>query len=257
MNSDINTCIKIVSHLTELFNENNIDEGHGIEHALKVMDHADNALILSKEPRENSSRQAIRYAALLHDADDRKFFPTSQGGYQNARRILNKTIPKERSVIELVLKMIDLVSCSSNGNSLDKIKKGEEWMLIPRMCDRLEAIGEIGVLRVWIYNKHVNRPLFLSTTPRASNMSELKAIATPDRFNEYLQVKKSASMIDHFYDKLLHIGTDEVVRVVNNPYIRSEAQKRHDFTVDFVLKFGETGDVDIRLLNKIRYKNKS
>ena len=248
---DSNSCVKIVFALNELFDNAKVDRGHGVDHSLKVLGHADNALGLSKKPENITDRHAIRCAALLHDADDRKFFPESKD-YQNARFILRQVFPKEKSMEELTIKMIKLISCSGNGNSTEGIKESEQWMLIPRICDRIEAIGEIGVLRTWTYSKHINLPLFLPTTPRVTSEEELEKIVTSERLAKYLRVKKSDSMIDHFYDKLLHIGTSDALLFVDNPYLRSEVQKRHKFTVEFVLQFGRDGNIDVRDLNRIR-----
>jgi len=202
MSSDV--CVKIVSALQELFDNAKVDRGHGIDHSLKVLKHADNALGISKTPKNESCRQAIRYAALLHDADDRKFFPDSED-HQNTRRILQHVLPRNKKTVDLTIKLVDLVSCSHNGNSFDEgggislltsssdkkgstpsymflLKKNPEestrWMLIPRLCNRLEAIGEIGVLRTWTYNKHISRPLFLPDTHRVTTESELNNVVT-------------------------------------------------------------------------------
>jgi len=252
MSSEKFICPQILSSLQDLLERYNVDEGHGIEHAMKVLDHAEHALAISVEPKDKNSRRAIKYAAILHDADDMKFFPESKN-FSNARRILEEIIPKEPKVIELTLKMIGLVSCSKNGNSLKNVEK--EWMLIPRLCDRLEALGEVGILRSWLYGKHINRPLFLPSTPRAITLKELEKIATPERFENYLQSKTSESMIDHFYDKILHIGKPEIMSITNNPYIKQEANRRNKIVIDFILQFGKTGKVDIRYLNKLRVRN--
>jgi uncharacterized protein len=251
MYSDV--CCKIILSLQELFSEKIVDRGHGTDHALKVLAHVDSALILTKIPEKEEERQAIRYAALLHDVDDGKFFPESID-YQNARDILQRIFPKKKKLEVLVIKMIKLVSCSQNGNSLEGLEPENYWMLLPRLCDRLEATGDIGLLRTWTYNKHINRPLFLPTTLRVTTEEELNKIATPERFKNYLQVKKSESMIDHFYDKVLHICTVEALAFTDNPYIKTEARKRNKIVIDFIIEFGKTGMVDIRELNRIRAK---
>jgi uncharacterized protein len=250
---DSDSCCKIVLLLQELFNEKVVDKGHGTEHALKVLTHVDNALVLTKIPEKEEHRQAIRYAALLHDADDIKFFPKSLN-YENARSILKKIFPRKEKLETLVIKMIKLVSCSENGNSLEGLDEKKYWMLIPRLCDRLEAVGEIGILRTWTYNKHINRPLFLATTPKCITEEEIKNIATSERFEKYIQEKNSESMIDHFYDKVLHISTPEALYCTDNPYIKTEARKRNKIVIDFIIQFGKEGVVDIRELNRIRAK---
>ena len=262
-----NTCIKIVLALHELFDKAGVDKGRGINHARKVLDHANNALALSKIPENESDRQAIRYAALLHDADDKKYFPQSNN-HQNTRYILNQVLPGKNKLINLVVKMIRLTNplkLSDDASShrltnplkLSDLQDGEivvpEWMLIPRNCIRLESIGEIGILRAWTHCKRANLPLFLPTTPRVTNEEELNKITTPERFAKYLRLKKSDSMIDYFYDNLLqHISTANDTKSEDNPYLRSELQRRYKVTVEFVLQFGRDGNIDIRNLNRLR-----
>ena len=237
--------------LTQLFDKAGVDSSHGIIHAMCVITHTEKALTYSINPGNIRKRIAIKLAALLHDADDHKFFNTID--YSNARMILLQAWPKYLEYHELVIEMIDLVSCSKNGNS--KIKKGNEWMLIPRWCDRLEAMGKIGIRRAHEYTKYKNAPLFLPTTLKATNMKELVKIASKERFKLYTtRCSSSLSMIDHFYDKLLHICSEDIISDIDNPYLRSEMQKRRKITINFVLKFGNEGEIDVCELNRIRAK---
>ena len=132
--------------------------------------------------------------------------------------------------VELVIKIIDLVSYSKNKNSVVK----PEWHLIVRLCDRLEAMGEIGIVRCWQYTKHKKRPLYLPSTPRVTNLYDLQKVV--ENRDEYDQ---SDSMIDHFYDKILLLNVES-----NNPYIKNEANVRHKIAQDFVLDFGHFGNID-------------
>jgi uncharacterized protein len=211
-----------VEKLEQILKEASVDEGHGIDHALIVMDHACHALKHFPELEETDKR-AVMLAALLHDADDGKFF--DHEGYQNAEKVL-ESFPNEK---EKVLKMISLVSCSKNGNEEHEV----DWELIPRWCDRLEATGEIGIKRCETYTKHKGRPEYLPSTPRVHSLEEIELVATPERFAQY--TGGSASMIDHFYDKLLHLKIDTGV-----PYIDQVMEKRHKEVVDFLLEFWET-----------------
>ena len=144
-------CYRLASNLQEILERSEIDDGHGINHALAVLNHAKNALTVSSTPKEECKQNAVLYAALLHDADDRKFFPNSRDN-KNVRYILETVLPGELKIHKLVLRMIDLVSCSKNGNSVDGIDEDEMWMLIPRIADRLEASGPTGVLRACCSN---------------------------------------------------------------------------------------------------------
>lgn len=248
-------CRFIVLSLHDLFSESHeTDGGHGVEHALKVYRHAENTLAIDRSIKDPLHIQAIKCACLLHDADDSKFFDSKD--YDNARMILFRAAPEKKDLRDLTIELIKLVSCTSNGNSTDNINKGEEWKLIPRLCDRLEAIGSTGILRAWYYSKHINRPLSLPSTPRARTEEDIWKIATPERFSNYLKTKSSVSMIDHFYDKVLHIGDEKIMGVFKNPYILSTARQRQKIIIDFILEYGKKGYVDIRRINKLRYTSK-
>jgi len=208
----------------ELFLSAKVDAGHGIGHSLIVMEHARKTLEHLPDLKE-TEKNSILLAALLHDADDKKFF--GHKGYQNAEKILQK-YPEES---KLALEMISLVSCSQNGNVIPECP---QWMLIPRWCDRLEAMGEIGIKRCEIYNSHVGRPKYLSTTPIVKSKEDLIEIATPERFLQYQNGKTSESMIDHFYDKLLHLKIP-----TGFSYIDNIMEERHEEMIRYVLKFWE------------------
>jgi uncharacterized protein len=212
--------------LRQLFIKSGIDAGHGYDHALAVMHHARHALKHFSNLNQ-AQRQAVLLAALLHDADDGKFFPNNKN-YENATEILQAYSEEERT---LALQMIGLVSCSRNGNQTSQ--DIPLWMFIPRWCDRLEAMGEIGIKRCQIYNEHVKRPIYIpNATPVACNIIELECIATNERFQRYQSGVPSVSMIDHFYDKLLHL------RIITGiPYIDEMMETRHKIMVDYVIDF--------------------
>lgn len=225
-----------------------VDLSHGIEHARQVVKHVENAFKYAPELTAEQ-KYAICLAALLHDADDHKYFPDSKD-YQNARYVLNQ-LQISKDLIELIIEMIKLVSCSQNGNS--KVESAKEWMLYPRYADRLEALGEIGLVRCWLYTQHVDRPLYTSNTIRATTKEDLYSqAATSERFNAYLKAKGkggSSSFIDHFYDKLLHI--DEVG---TNKYFVDECRRRMQIMEDFILDFGSTGEVNEAYLSSLADK---
>lgn len=222
--------IKARELLDSLLKAGNVDAGHGIDHADTVLGHANKAL--ESEDIDEFNALAIQLAALLHDADDSKFFPDNTDN-QNARYILHKIGVSDEQA-SLVIKMIELVSCSKNGNTPIE----PEWLLIPRFADRLEAMGHIGIVRCWQYSKYKNRPLFLDSTPRPHSVEQIYDIITLERFSKYNG--KSNSMMDHFYDKLLYL----VDMGSTNSYIMTEARDRHKVLIDFCIKFGNTGIVD-------------
>lgn len=220
----------------------NIDErGHGYQHCEDVLNNADRALTSFPELSE-IQKLAIRLAALLHDVDDRKIFNTTN--YANARGILHQVIPIGIYVdmMNLVIELISLVSCSSNGNSIVE----EKWKLIPRDSDRVEAIGNIGILRAYLYTVHIHRPLICDSTPLVTSEDDIWKIATPERFEEYLKHKCSVSMIDHFYDKMLHICTMQS----GAEYLIKLAETRKQEMIDFLIKYCADRTTPIPLFNE-------
>lgn len=221
----------IQQNLQDLLTSHNMG-GHGIDHMIAVMEHAKKAV--TYEQLSESIKEQIILAALLHDADDTKIFPNSIG-YQNARSLLSSYVEEVThikdpgSFIDDVIKLIDLVSCSKNGDSEPLYK----WMAIPRDCDRLEAIGEIGIQRCDEYSTVVGAPDYVLETIKVNNEEELWMVATSERFKNY---KKSISKIDHYYDKLLHIGKPECLKS-QNTYILKEAARRNRVMIDYVLNF--------------------
>lgn len=229
---------RLLTYLSEHL-EGRVDEGHDVLHARKVYEHSKNALSTLK--LEKYQKEAVLYASILHDADDSKFFPESVD-YQYARDILD-TARIDKNVTDLTIELIKLVSCRKNGN-----ESGESWKLIPRYSDRLEALGRAGVFRAWVYSNKTDRVLFTDSTPSPTTQQEIEDMATPERFKMYLDGQKSKSMIDHFYDKVLHIYDNNHP----NPYIKTMMTERYQETINFLIFFGERGNLPKSFYKKLK-----
>ncbi len=215
----------MITKLAKFFKNKNICSSHGYDHALIVGEHALN--ILTEFQPSSGKLLPVLYASLLHDVDDRKFYNSVD--YENARELLDG-----EENIELIINMIKLVSSSKNGNNIPE--GTPSWMLIPRWADRLESIGKIGIERCWQYTKTVERPLFTPETLRATTEEEIwSKCATKERMKNYKG--NSASMIDHYYDKLLHFESFEV----DSLYVRTVAEERKKIMVELVLYYGKNG----------------
>mmetsp|Transcript_40814 Transcript_40814/g.87057 ORF Transcript_40814/g.87057 Transcript_40814/m.87057 type:complete len:266 (-) Transcript_40814:166-963(-) len=222
-----------------------IDASHGVDHAEQVLRHAEMAIASAEPPLSAPVCLTVRLAALLHDADDKKYSPETAKIYANARSIMEAagaTAHGER-VIDEAISMISLVSCSANGNYAPPESALRPELLWPRWADRLEATGTVGVVRCWMYNQHVGAPMAVETTPRAKSEAELWSLATPERFETYQRSGGgSTSMMDHFYDKLLQIARPPP-EIVANRYLEAAAAERVAPLVSVCLEFGETGVV--------------
>ena len=227
-----------VKVLGRIFEEKKVSDCHGIEHAKKVMCHAFLALEEYGNSITDINIKCVLLAALLHDADDTKFFPNNKN-YDNLRLVI---INEDNTIIDNVIYMVSIVSSSKNGDNIPDFVKGKEWMLIPRYADRIEAIGIIGIERCFTYNKNVAKlPLYVDDTPRPITEKEIWKHATIERYNLYSSKdssknsSKNKSMIDHYYDKLLRLS----IFPINNKYFKKECDERRKILIDFLIMFGK------------------
>jgi uncharacterized protein len=193
------------ARLEDLFAAHGVPESHGAGHAQRVLAHTRLALEAAGAQPSRSARLALLLAALLHDSDDRKYF----GKSGNAETILAEVLdghPEGREVAATALEAISYVSASANGNSVSAAARADPLLLYPRHADRLEAIGEVGVVRCWQYSREIGRALYTADTPCPASDAQVFQIAAPERFAAYQARGTSASMIDHFFDKLLHLA---------------------------------------------------
>lgn len=215
--------------LETVFKNSNVDSGHSLGHSLQVLHHSQK--VLEEFDLSDKQKTCVELASLLHDADDKKFFPNNKND-ENTRSILDK-LKVEKSEVDLIIKIISLVSYRSNKNT----ETEEKWMYITRFCDRLEAIGKIGIERSYSCTIFFGHPLFLESTKRATTLEELYRIASKERQEKF--DGNSASMIDHFYDKILHIG--EPILKFGSKYMSELAKQRIKEIEDYCLHFGRHG----------------
>ena len=198
---------------------------------------------------------SLRLAALLHEADDHKYFPDNDK-FQNAKRICRESIlssvsDRERIISDVIL-MISLVSASVNGNSVPEAARSDPTLLWPRWCDRLESIGVIGAVRCYQYAREKGtEPLMLDSTPRPRSEEEVWQYVTEDRWTHYQSSGgQSASMIDHYYDKLLHVA-NFAPEVVQSSYLVGEARRRVAPLVEVCVEAGISGQAPVQSLDKL------
>lgn len=255
-----------------------IKASHGWEHIRSVLEHTNKALLSLENYEHGSSSNGaslgaimtndhslstkvqteIKLAALLHDVDDRKYFPnTPHGEYPNAIKILHELgtkISSSQGTKDQIIKMISWVSCSENGNQVpNEVRENNAYhLLIPRWADRLCAVGKKGVIRCYQYTQETGRPLSTKDSPRPINEEELwSKYALPSKLDEYMQRGgTSTDMISHYYDKLLHIAKPSS-DIVRNPYLEREAESASRELVEVCLRYGKTGKVDEEYIMKL------
>ena len=243
---------RVVKLVERFYNDHTeIKVSHGFRHVKAVYQHACKAIECHQPPLKPLVSMEVKLAALLHDLDDRKYFP-DHVDYQNARSILHAAdIPAES--IGSVLAMIRLVSCSENGNTVPDyiVDRGDYYLLIPRWADRLEAVGAVGVVRCFQYNREKMHPLSSPKSPRSQTHDEVWEHATPDRFEAYQQRGgTSGDMISHYYDKLLHIARPPA-SIVRNSYLERMGEESAKELLEVCVRFGKTGVVDVDYIEQL------
>jgi len=75
--------------LNIILSTHNVCSSHGITHAIAVMNHAENALNQAENTLNQTTfkfdekiKRCVKLAALLHDADDRKYFADSNNAVE-------------------------------------------------------------------------------------------------------------------------------------------------------------------------------
>ena len=171
---------KAIELLGDLVDEHGIPDSHGLGHALAVLANMRQCLAHSKSELSDMFILSLKLAALLHDSDDRKYFDE---GSKNAIKILeealkeDETLKKKESTkyIRRVVQMISYVSTSTHGNSMTPETIKEPELLWVRHCDRLEAMGTVGVVRCYQFSVESDRVLSVPETPRATTEEEVWA----------------------------------------------------------------------------------
>jgi uncharacterized protein len=248
----------ILEHNQRNFNDisKQIDQSHGLAHALMVLCHVENAIqaynnIHSSDPIPEEDTIKVKLAALLHDVDDSKYFPENMN-YENARLILSGLLPEQN--INDVIQLIGWVSASKNGDNIPEECIDKPWLLYPRYADRLEALGIIGLERTLDYTLHKGQPLYIPEDSVAKPTYTIDDIyrekATLERYQNYKG--KSKSMMDHFYDKLLLLGKYPI----RNSYFDSECEIRQAPLEAIALQYEQSGRITEGEVREYIEKNK-
>lgn len=232
-----------------------IEENHMLDHSIRVRDNVRRYINAYDYHPSLSSAQikSLEYAALLHDVDDRKFFPHNKN-YENAVQLLSSFLEYDPEInIPEIIKIIKVVSFSENGNIEDLLPE-ERWMYIVRYCDRLESIGELGILRSYSYSIFIQRPFYTENTPRCSSYEEVLHISY-NRYPLFLQRKYSESMIDYFFDKLFIVS--EELSKNSNSYISKEAERRKEILKTYFFHFSKTEDIQLSYIHQLQQEYES
>jgi uncharacterized protein len=190
----------------------NAEGGHDWFHIERVYK---NALLIAKE--EDCNEAIVKLAALLHDIADSKFNNGDEVvGPETARTFL-KAEGVDEEIISHVIKIIENISYK--GGNFEKSFASTELHIV-QDADRLDALGAIGIARMFSYGGFKNRALYDPNIAPKLKMTK----------EEY---KKSDSpTFNHFYEKLLLLKDK-----MNTMTGKQIALERHRFMETFITQF--------------------
>ncbi len=203
--------------LTKEFVENKLkgaEGGHDWWHIYRVWKMA--AKIAKTETVDT---EIVELAALLHDIADPKFHGGDETiGPRTARTFLESQ-NVDKSITDHVVNIIQHMSFK---NSLGEQSFNSKEMEVVQDADRLDAIGAIGIARVFSFGGYKGNPIHDPTMKPKLNMSK----------EEYK--KSNGTSINHFYEKLFLLKDK-----MNTETGKAIAQSRHDFMQAYVNRFYE------------------
>ncbi|MFP4061143.1 MAG: HD domain-containing protein [Bacteroidota bacterium] len=199
---------------TEQFVKNELnaaDSGHDWHHAYRVWKMA---RLLAKDT--NADTTIIEIAALIHDVADVKINNNPLAGISRCKIFLNSLeITSEQQV-----KILEIIqNLSFRKEAPPALKKNLEFMLV-QDADRLDALGAIGIARVFSYGQKSGQPLHdPDLVPRLGMSKE-----------EYKQNKSTS--LNHFHEKLFLLKD-----LMNTSKARNIAKEREEFMKRFIEQF--------------------
>lgn len=202
----------IKPHIIELFKEDS--SGHDIGHLIRTMN-----LALSICDKENGDRLIVGIAAFMHDIhrimqNECGHFVSPKDSLPKVREILSNTNLSSDIIDKICYAIEHHEEYSWSGNKVDDINT-----LILQDADNLDAIGAIGIGRVFVYSSKNNIPMYDEEIPI-------------DESDNYADEKNDPTSIHHFYHKLFKLGDN-----MNTNTAKEIAKKRIDFMKEYVDEF--------------------
>ena len=208
--------------VTKAFVQNklmNAEGGHDWWHIYRVWKMA--ARIAKSEDVDH---EIVELAALLHDIADPKFHNGDETiGPRTAKNFLESQNVNQETIDHI----INIIQHMSFKNSLGKQSFTSKEMEVVQDADRLDAIGAIGIARVFSFGGHKGNPIHDPTMKPKLNMSK----------EEYK--KSNGTSLNHFYEKLFLLKDK-----MNTKTGKKIAESRHDFMQGYVKRFYEEFEGD-------------
>lgn len=236
----------------------NIDDSHGVQHIIRLLSMLKS--VYGSHVRTTGYTLSericlnIMLAIILHDVDDKKFVQSVD--YANARAILKTINWNVEDDVKMIISMISKVGMSENGCSVDD--NVEDWMYWPRHLDRIDALGYIGIRRIFdLTQNYLHTPMVIDGfTPILLTSEEVMDAARKSSYVALCQesVKNggkkhlSVSGVDHMIEGI--IPRTFVVKHTND-YIKRMYESEVEVIVKFIIAVSyyrkNTGSSEITL----------
>ena len=164
---------------------------------------------------ENADLFVCELAALLHDVADEKLFGDEEQGLREIRSWLEEH-GVSSSINDHVIEIIASMSFKGGARPPMRTLEGR----VVQDADRLDAIGAVGISRVFAYSGAKGRPVFDPDIKPRTQMTK----------EEYRSGNDTA--INHFHEKLLKLKD-----LMNTDYGRRMAEQRHTYMLAFLEQF--------------------
>ncbi|PUB28480.1 uncharacterized protein C8J95_10755 [Elizabethkingia sp. YR214] len=166
---------------------------------------------------EECNIEIVELGALLHDIADPKFHNGDENIGPDTAKAFLESQNVDEDTIEQVIFIIRNISFK-NRNEAPKEKPIE--LQVVQDADRLDAIGAIGIARVFNFGGFKNNPIYIPGEEPKLNLSK----------EEYK--KSNGTSINHFYEKLLLLGD-----LMNTEKGKEMATVRHQYMENFLQQF--------------------
>jgi uncharacterized protein len=205
---------QIIENVSTYIKDKQSGEGSGHDwwHTKRVLD---TAKYLAQ--KEGADLFIVELAALFHDIADWKF---AGGDDKASSKVATELLTKygvDKESIDHVCHIVDNVSFKGEVQE-NKINTIEGKVV--QDADRLDALGAIGIARVFAYGGHKGTEIYNPDIKFQEKMD----------FEKYK--KNQGTSINHFYEKLLLLKD-----LINTKSAKIIAEERHQFMLSYLEEF--------------------
>ena len=187
--------------------------GHDWWHMYRVWQLAKH---IAKEEK-NVNLLIVELAALLHDIADFKF---NKGDFEAGPKATRKWLKSLKVDEEIIVHVEEIVRNISYKGALIKPNLKTKEGKIVHDADKLDAIGAIGIARVFAYSGSVGIPIFIPGLEPA----------TPEKKPKNLII--TTSSVNHFHEKLLLLKGRMYTKTG-----KKMAKQRHRYMEEYLREF--------------------